>query len=94
MLISFHSTMEFTTTIKGKPALILESGAKDKQSLGRLASLSAQDKETNQWLWQWTLNNMGPFTLFLLDKMGLDQMGLDKSGKTPERRFRENNNRF
>ena len=48
MLISFHSTMEFTTTIKGKPALILESEAKDKQSLGRLASLSAQDKDTNQ----------------------------------------------
>ena len=42
MLISFHSTMEFITTTKGKPALILESGAKDKQSLGRLALSSEQ----------------------------------------------------
>ena len=41
-LISFHSTMEFITTTKRKPALILESGAKDKQSLGRLALSSEQ----------------------------------------------------
>ena len=42
MLISLQSTMEFITTTKGKPALILESGAKDKQSLGRLALSSEQ----------------------------------------------------
>ena len=42
MPISFHSTIEFITTTNGKPALILESGAKDKQSLGRLALSSEQ----------------------------------------------------
>ena len=40
MLISFHSTKE-------KPALILESGAKDKQSLGRLVNRLARKKHPN-----------------------------------------------